>query len=63
MDGGGGHWMMHSNYRTHHSQGASSLLGTFGGCFGLGKFVFKAYYTNKHLFSPFHSHWRAGQDG
>ena len=43
MDGGGGHWMTHSNYRTHHQSwllGASSLLGLLGRDFGWDKMVF-----------------------
>jgi hypothetical protein len=66
MDGGGGHWMTHSNYRTRHhscSPGASSLLGAFGGLFGWGKIVFSAYYNYKNLSRPFHCHWEAGWDG
>ena len=40
MDAGGGHWMTHSNYRTHCSLGTSSLLGSFGTGFGWGNNIF-----------------------
>ena len=43
MDGGGEHWMTHSNYRTRHQSwlpGASSLLGLLGGGFRWDKMVF-----------------------
>jgi hypothetical protein len=66
MDGGGGHWMTHSNYRTRHQSwlsGASSLLGSFGGGFGWGKIVFIVYYNYKNLSRPFCCYWGAGWDG
>ena len=37
MDGGGGQWMMCSNYRNIIHYGASSLLGASGRGFGWGK--------------------------
>ena len=30
MDGGGGHWMTHSNYRTHHQSWLSGRFLTVG---------------------------------
>ena len=63
VDAGRTHWMTHSNYRTCHQTCLSGLFGTFGGCFGSGKFIFGAYYTNKHSFNPFHNHWRVGWGG
>ena len=66
MDGGGGHWMMHSNYRTHHQ---SRLSGRFLAVvliwqgFRVGKNVFRLYYTIKTLLCDLFSYWGVGQDG
>jgi len=38
------------------SQGASLLLGAFGGVFWRGKIVFSAYYNYKDLSRPFPGH-------
>ena len=37
MDGIGGHWMTHSNYRTRHQLWLSGRFLAFGGGFGWGK--------------------------
>jgi len=37
MDGSGGHWMTHSNYRTRHQLWLSGRFLAFGGGFGWGK--------------------------
>jgi len=66
VDGGGGHWMTRSNYRTRHQSwlsGASSLLGSFGRGFRWGKHVFMVYHNYKNLFRPFCNHWGAGWGG
>jgi hypothetical protein len=66
MDGGGGHWMTHSNYRTRHQPWLSgrflAVVRIWRG-FRVGKNVFRFYYTNKTLFCNFLSYWGAGWDG
>jgi len=66
MDGGGGHWMTHSNYRTRHQSWLSGRFLTvvlvWRG-FRVGQNVFRFYYTNKTLFSNLFGYWWAGRDG
>jgi hypothetical protein len=66
MDGGGGHWMTHSNYRTRHQSWLSGrflAVGRVWRGFWVGKNVFRFYYTNKTLFCNLVGYWEAGQDG
>ena len=66
MDGGGGQWMTHSNYRTRHQPWLSGRFLTvvlIWRGFRVGKNVFRFYYTNKTLSCNLFSYWRAGQDG
>jgi len=66
VDGSRGHWMMHSNYRTHRQLWLSRRFLTvvliWWGLW-VGKNVFRLYYTNKTLFCNLFSYWGAGQDG
>jgi hypothetical protein len=66
MDGGGGHWMTRSNYRTRHQSWLCRrflAVGLIGRGFQVGKNVFIVYYNYKNLSRPFYSCWGAGWDG
>jgi hypothetical protein len=65
MDGSGGHWMTHSNYRTcHHSQswlsGHFLAVGRVWRGFRVGENYIQA---NKTLFCNLFGYWGAGWDG
>jgi len=63
MDGSGGHWMTHSNYRTRHQSWLSGhflVVVLIWQGFWVGENVFRLYYTNKTLFCNLFSYWGAG---
>jgi hypothetical protein len=67
MDGGGGHWMTCSNYRTCHQSWLSGrflAVGLIWRGFRVGKNCIQGvFYHYKNLSRPFRCDWGAGWDG